>query len=402
MKTLCLFLMLASASTLAFGGTRSCNTNTTWKGLPREYDLYVPTYNGTSPTVLWVMLHPTSSNPGGCGTNQSDFDQSAMESLADQNNFIVLWPIATQNPLSSGTACSTYIWESYALSYIWTTTTNPSCQPGNSHVDPDDSGFIRSLINSMRTNNGITTVYVAGMSSGAFMAHRVGLDSTLHDTIPVQAVGAASGQIYAVKHGGTFTMHQPSSQFVAVVMLNGDQDTTVPYCGQQNGTGWGNSDFPKSDVSLDYWANANNPNGCNPALPQLCINGQVNTQVTTYSCGNVTFSREVNNPHCWVTGTESRMWTFFTTGIWPATSLACPNILSFSPLSGAVGTDVTVTGGGFTGTTKVTFNGISATFTVNSDSQVTATVPTGATTGPIAITTPGGTFSSNTNFKVTP
>jgi poly(3-hydroxybutyrate) depolymerase len=249
-----------------------------------------------------------------------------MESLADQNNFIVLWPIATQNPLSNPNTCSTYIWESYALGYIWTTTTNPSCQPGNSHVEPDDSGFIRSLINSMRTNNGITTVYVAGMSSGAFMAHRVGLDSTLHDTIPVQAVGAASGQIYAAKHGTTFTMHQPSSQSVAVVMLNGDQDTTVPYCGRQDGKGWGNSDFPKSDVSLDYWANANNPNGCSPALPQLCNpDGTVNQQVTTYSCGNVTFSREVNISHCWVTGTESRMWTFFTTGILPATSETCPN-----------------------------------------------------------------------------
>ena len=47
------------------------------------------------------------------------------------------------------------------------------------------------------------------------------------------------------------------------------------------------------------------------------------------------------------------------------------------------------------------FNGTSATsFTVNSATQVTATVPAGAGTGPISLTTPGGTATSATNFVV--
>jgi len=51
----------------------------------------------------------------------------------------------------------------------------------------------------------------------------------------------------------------------------------------------------------------------------------------------------------------------------------------------------------------VTFGGVAATnFQVNSDTKVTATVPTGAVTGPIAITTPGGTEKSATSFTVTP
>jgi uncharacterized repeat protein (TIGR03803 family) len=78
-----------------------------------------------------------------------------------------------------------------------------------------------------------------------------------------------------------------------------------------------------------------------------------------------------------------------------------PVIASFSPPSGPIGTVVTITGTSFTGATSVKFNGTSATFTVNSDSQVTATVPSGATTGPITITTPGGTATSTTNFTVT-
>jgi hypothetical protein len=79
-----------------------------------------------------------------------------------------------------------------------------------------------------------------------------------------------------------------------------------------------------------------------------------------------------------------------------------PTITSFSPPSGPVGTSVTITGTAFTGTTKVTFGGVAATtFTVNSATQITATVPTGAKSGKIGITTNGVTVSSKTNFTVT-
>ena len=79
-----------------------------------------------------------------------------------------------------------------------------------------------------------------------------------------------------------------------------------------------------------------------------------------------------------------------------------PVILSFSPPSGPVGTPVVLTGTSFTGATKVTFGGVKATtFSVDSNTQVTATVPTGAKTGKIQLTTPGGTATSATNFTVT-
>ncbi len=79
-----------------------------------------------------------------------------------------------------------------------------------------------------------------------------------------------------------------------------------------------------------------------------------------------------------------------------------PFVASFSPTSGAVGTQVTITGTSFTGATKVAFGGVKATtFSVNSDTQVTATVPTGAQTGKIAVTTPSGTATSSGIFTVT-
>jgi hypothetical protein len=79
-----------------------------------------------------------------------------------------------------------------------------------------------------------------------------------------------------------------------------------------------------------------------------------------------------------------------------------PCISSFTPTTGNAGTVVTITGGGFTGATQVTFGGVTATtFTADSVTQITATVPATAVTGPIGVTTSTGTGTSSTNFTVT-
>ena len=86
-----------------------------------------------------------------------------------------------------------------------------------------------------------------------------------------------------------------------------------------------------------------------------------------------------------------------------------PTITSFTPASGPVGTSVKITGTNFSGTvsggsfttSSVKFNTTTATtFHVDSATQITATVPTGATTGKISVTTPGGTATSAANFTV--
>jgi len=70
-------------------------------------------------------------------------------------------------------------------------------------------------------------------------------------------------------------------------------------------------------------------------------------------------------------------------------------------MTGAAGAQVTLAGVNFTGTTSVQFHGTSATaFQVVNDSQITATVPASATTGPVSVTTPLGTGSSATSFTV--
>jgi uncharacterized protein (TIGR03437 family) len=77
-----------------------------------------------------------------------------------------------------------------------------------------------------------------------------------------------------------------------------------------------------------------------------------------------------------------------------------PTIESFAPALGGVGTSVIINGTSFTGATSVTFNGVMAAFVINSDTKITATVPTGATTGKIKVTTTGGSATSAATFTV--
>jgi uncharacterized repeat protein (TIGR03803 family) len=70
--------------------------------------------------------------------------------------------------------------------------------------------------------------------------------------------------------------------------------------------------------------------------------------------------------------------------------------------SGEAGGDVTILGNNLTGATGVAFNGTAATFTVVSSTEITTTVPTGATTGFVTVTTPAATLTSNKEFRVEP
>jgi len=72
------------------------------------------------------------------------------------------------------------------------------------------------------------------------------------------------------------------------------------------------------------------------------------------------------------------------------------------PTHGHVGRFVRILGNALTGATSVTFNGTPATWKLDSDTQITTTVPSGATTGNVQVVTPSGTLSSNVAFQVLP
>ena len=107
--------------------------------------------------------------------------------------------------------------------------------------------------------------------------------------------------------------------------------------------------------------------------------------------------------HVYTAAGQKTSATSFTVVTAPA-----PTISSFTPAFGPTGTSVKITGTNFSGTvsgatfttTGVTFNNVAGTFVVNSATQITATVPSTATTGRIKVTTPGGSATSATDFTV--
>jgi uncharacterized repeat protein (TIGR03803 family) len=81
-------------------------------------------------------------------------------------------------------------------------------------------------------------------------------------------------------------------------------------------------------------------------------------------------------------------------------SKPAPRPRRFNPQSGAPGTKVLIWGSNLL-SSSVRFNGIPATVVSNSGpNYIWATVPPGASTGPIAVTTPGGSMATKESFVV--
>jgi uncharacterized repeat protein (TIGR03803 family) len=79
-----------------------------------------------------------------------------------------------------------------------------------------------------------------------------------------------------------------------------------------------------------------------------------------------------------------------------------PKITSIAPTHGAVGSSVVINGSGLIQATMITVGGVRVNaYTVNSDLKMTITVPAGAKTGKVVVTTPGGKATSSTVFTVT-
>lgn len=76
--------------------------------------------------------------------------------------------------------------------------------------------------------------------------------------------------------------------------------------------------------------------------------------------------------------------------------------VTFVRAAGKVGQTGGILGQGFTGTSAISLNGVPMDFKVISDTFIKATVPAGATTGYVTVTTPSGILTSNVPFHVIP
>jgi uncharacterized repeat protein (TIGR03803 family) len=156
------------------------------------------------------------------------------------------------------------------------------------------------------------------------------------------------------------------------------------------------------DVGLAPFAKLMITQGKAGQIVQILGQGFTGTTSVKFGTGSATFTVISDTYLTAVVPTSGT--TGFVTVMTPSGTLSSskqfkvmPVLSSFTPTSGPVGTKVTITGSGFIGAMKVTFGGVKAiSYIINSGTQITATVPTGAKTGSIAVTTPGGGASKAT------
>ena len=201
------------------GGGTPCNaqTGTTCQslvsnGVTRSYLLHVPSNFQKNTGALVIVLHGSGSS-GLSMEATSDFS-----TLADQDGFAVAYPDGLLNATIGQTD-----WAYFSNDFT------------------DDVGFFRQLIGALQASVAPDPkrIYVAGHSAGAFMAHRLGVE--VSDL--VAGIGSVEG---AIASNGNPPVVPAAVGPVSVVMLHGDQDQTVLYCGGQ---------FDASqDESFDYWA----------------------------------------------------------------------------------------------------------------------------------------------------
>src|SRR5216684_3557915 len=164
--------------------------------------------------------------------------------------------------------------------------------------------------------------------------------------------------------------------------------------GSQNSTNFDGSDYPPNAYNSGNFADCTN----NGVIPVVSVTVGVST--TNYFDNTQVLNGGGHDAgHCvgstYVSGRmdESHPWTLVS-----APAQAGPTVTSLSPSSGSAagGTQVTITGSGFTGVSQVAFSGVPASsFNFVSDSQVTAVAPAGTGTVDVSITAGGVTSPVN-------
>jgi len=291
-------------------------------------------------------------------------------------------------------------------------------------VQATDGNFYGTT-SATTVNSSLGTIYKITPAGKFTLLHTLASDGSEGTNMFAGLVSATDGNLYGVttnggseNYGVVFQITRAGAFSVVHNFVNSDVNNPwVPLCQRTDGTLYGVANgggaFGSGDVfkltSTTFKRFIIVQNYAAKALLTIDILGNGFTGATAVNFGSVaaTSFKVVNDtfmtavvPVAAVTGPISV--TIPTGTVTTLKSLRLlPAVTGFNPTSGSVGTSVVISGSALTGASKVSFGGVAATeFTVNSATQITATVPTGAVTGKVAVTTPSGTGVSTTTFTV--
>ncbi|MCM8762148.1 MAG: phospholipase [Candidatus Omnitrophica bacterium] len=175
-----------------------------WDGLERTYLVYKPSwYNKNKPLPLVILLH------GGGGTSSAmvSLTQGGFNKIAERDGFIVAYPDGIEGIWNDGRKGMQY----------------------RAHKENiDDIGFISILIDTLANQLNIdkSRVYVAGISNGAFMTHRIGCELSEK----VAAIAMIAGAIPKNK-----TYSTVPKKPIPIIIINGTDDPLIPWKGGKIG-----------------------------------------------------------------------------------------------------------------------------------------------------------------------
>jgi polyhydroxybutyrate depolymerase len=290
-------------------------------GLPRTYQVSVPSSYTGAPLPLVFMLHPGG---GALGFAQA----SGMVAKGEAQGFFVVSLLGMECDSSAGDPNCTY------QNGAWTRGWNSGIAPGMAIV-ADDVQFVRDVLHKLQFFDhwhiDTSRVYAAGMSNGGMMAHR--LAAEMPDQLA--AVGIVSSTIglqyhcsptcdvslgYSCDWGTTCATYKvgtstpPASGPIPVMIVHGSADDHIWWDGSVGvppPAGPGIDPIPHQ-ASINFWVNTNACAGS----PQVVINGAV--KKTTYSSCDLDadvvsyFIEEMH--HVWQTSsfpTTDALWAFF-------------------------------------------------------------------------------------------
>lgn len=206
----------------------------TYDGDKREYIVHVPEHvkNGKKKVPLVIVLH------GGGGNGANAVKMTGFSQKADREDFIVAYPNGggrMKNKLKT--------WN------FW------HCCGYAMRNNIDDAGFLSALIDALVKNYPADPerVLVTGMSNGAMMSHRAGMELSRKVRVIAPVVGTMFGD-------------EPKAQGpVAALLINGVKDTQIKMDGGRNESrfkdAWDGTPMKPVLWQSQYWAAIN---GCKP------------------------------------------------------------------------------------------------------------------------------------------
>jgi polyhydroxybutyrate depolymerase len=263
----------------------------------RTRSFLVHDYSGGRRAPMVIVLH------GGGGNAENAVMMTGFDAIAERERFIAVYPRGTSGPLQQ----TLLTWNA------------GHCCAAAMRNRVDDVGFIGALIDAMVAEGAAdpARVYVTGMSNGAMMSHRLGIELSDKVAAIAPVVGGLFGDEPAPKRG------------MPVLIVNGGADRIVPGAGGPVGTpgsiaaGQADRDILPARAQAEYWAKAG---GCRSSAQRAIPGATVTEFRGCRGRSEVAHYIVTGNGHAWPGGRAGRaeadqpvpdfkasevIWTFF-------------------------------------------------------------------------------------------